>query len=155
MSMADLAGHGGHYLVLGAGGLGCPALLGLISAGAGGITIVDHDVVDISNLHRQVLYDHGDVGATKVAAAAFQIRRRAPQIQVKTHHLRLGPETLPGLLAAQPAGTIVLECSDAPSLKFLVNDLCVASRIPVVIGGVVRWHGQVQSLVSGVPALRV
>jgi molybdopterin/thiamine biosynthesis adenylyltransferase len=147
-------GVGGHYLVLGAGGLGCPALLGLVAAGADAITIVDHDVVDASNLQRQVLYTTGDVGMAKVEAAAVRLRSRAPRLRISPLRLRLDHDNLDALLAAQPAGTVVLECSDAPGLKFLVNDTCLSRQLPLVIAGVQRWRGQVQAVVRGHACLR-
>lgn len=148
------AGAGGHYLVLGAGGLGCPALLGLVAAGAEAITIVDHDVVDASNLQRQVLYTTADVGMAKVEAAAVRLRGRAPRVRLRTHRVHLDAASLGPLLAEQPAGTIVLECSDAPGLKFLVNDTCLSGQLPLVVGGVQRWRGQVQAVVRGHACLR-
>src|SRR5262245_7002310 len=103
---------GGRFLVLGAGGLGCPALLGLVAGGADSLAVVDCDVVDATNLHRQVLYGLADVGAPKVLAAARNLRARAPALRVEPIPLRLDERTLSPLLAAQPAGTVVLECSD-------------------------------------------
>lgn len=147
-------GAGGHYLVLGAGGLGCPALLGLVAAGAEAITVVDHDVVDASNLQRQVLYTTADVGMAKVDAATVRLRGRAPGVVLRTHRLHLDAANLGSLLAAQPRGTIVLECSDAPGLKFLVNDACLSRELPLVVGGVQRWRGQVQAVQRGHACLR-
>ena len=148
------AGSGGHYLVLGAGGLGCPALLGLASAGAAAITIVDHDVVDASNLQRQVLYTTADVGMAKVEAARVHLRSRDPRLHLRALRLRLDASNLGPLLAEQPPGTIVLECSDAPDLKFMVNDTCLAGQMPLVVGGVQRWRGQVQAVQRGHACLR-
>lgn len=149
-----IAGAGGHYLVLGAGGLGCPALLGLAAAGADAITLVDHDVVDASNLQRQVLYTTADVGMAKVDAARVRLRGRAPRLRLRTHQLHLDANNLGPLLAEQPAGTIVLECSDAPTLKFMVNDACLSAALPLVVGGVQRWRGQVQAVERGYACLR-
>ncbi len=145
---------GGRYLVLGAGGLGCPALLGLVGSGAAQITIVDHDVVDASNLHRQVLYSVAEVGMAKVDAAALRLGGRVPALSLQPLRMRLEPDNLGPLLAAQPEGTVVLECSDAPALKFLVNDACLAYALPLVVGGVQRWRGQVQAVVHGHACLR-
>lgn len=149
-------GHpsGGRYLVLGAGGLGCPALLGLVAGGAAEIAVVDCDVVDATNLHRQILYSLGDVGAPKVAAAARRLRARAPGLRVEPLHLRLDAASLPALLAAQPAGTVVLECSDQPDLKFLVSDTCVALGLPLALGGVQRWGGLAMAVAPGGACLR-
>jgi len=140
--------------VLGAGGLGCPALLGLLAGGADALTIVDHDVVDATNLHRQVLYTTADVGMAKVEAARLRLRGRRPALQVQPLRLRLDADNLGPLLAAAPPGTIVLECSDQPGLKFLVNDACLAHGLPLVLAGVQRWRGQVQAVVRGHACLR-
>lgn len=145
---------GGHYLVIGAGGLGCPALLGLVAAGADAITIVDPDVVEVSNLQRQILYTVGDVGMAKAEAAAMRLHTRAPRLVVTALPRRVDAGTLAPLLAAQPPGTIVLECTDGPGLKFLVNDACLARQLPLVVGGAQRWRGQAQAIVRGHACLR-
>lgn len=141
-----------RYLVLGAGGLGCPALLGLVAGGATDLAVVDIDAVDATNLHRQVLYNLGDVGAPKVEAAARRLRAFARGLQVEPISLRLDERTLPELLAAQPAGTVVLECSDQPDLKFLVHDTCGEVGLPLVVGGVQRWGGQAMAVRHGAGA---
>lgn len=142
----------GRFLVLGAGGLGCPALLGLVAAGARELAVVDCDVVDATNLHRQVLYDLGDVGAPKVEAAARRLRARAPALRVEPIPLRLDERTLSSLIAEQPSDTVVLECSDQADLKFLVHDTCRAHGLAVVVGGVQRWGGQAMAVRHGAGA---
>ncbi|WAS89560.1 HesA/MoeB/ThiF family protein [Nannocystis punicea] len=143
---------GSRFLVLGAGGLGCPALLGLLAGGARRIGVVDCDVVDATNLHRQVLYDLGDVGAPKVEAATRRLRERSPGLEIEPIPLRLDERTLSSLLAAQSADTVVLECSDQPDLKFLVHDLCGEHHLPLVVGGVQRWGGQAMAVRHGAGA---
>ena len=143
---------GGRYLVLGAGGLGCPALLGLLAAEADALAIVDCDVVDPTNLHRQVLYGLADVGAPKVEAAARTLRARAPGLTVEPISIRLDARTLSSVLAAQPPGTIVLECSDQPDLKFLVHDTCRAFGLALVVAGVQRWGGLAMAVRHGAGA---
>lgn len=145
---------GGHYLVIGAGGLGCPALLGLLAAGAEAITIVDHDVVETHNLQRQILYTVGDVGMAKVEAAAVRLRARAPHLKITPRRVKVDAVSLGPLLAELPPHTIVLECSDGPGLKFLVQDACLARQIPLVVGGAQRWRGQAQAVVRGQACLR-
>jgi molybdopterin/thiamine biosynthesis adenylyltransferase len=151
-----------HFVVIGAGGLGCPALLGLEAGGARAITIIDDDRVDLSNLPRQVLYQTGDVGVAKVDGASWSLQgRRRPsagELELRTLRRRLKPEELPTLLdeLAAPldesnagpalADPIVLECSDSPSLKFAVHDACLARGLRVVVGGVVGWHGQAMAV---------
>lgn len=145
---------GGRFLVLGAGGLGCPALLGLVAGGARELALVDCDAVDATNLQRQILYGVGDVGAPKVLAAARNLRARAPALRIEPVALRLDERSLPPLLAAQAAGTVVLECSDQPDLKFMVQDACLDLGLPLVVGGAQRWGGLVMAVARGGACLR-
>jgi adenylyltransferase/sulfurtransferase len=136
-----------EFVVLGAGGLGCPALLGLVEAGARRLTIIDDDQVDASNLHRQVLFTPADVGIAKAEAARWALLGRARQpLEITTCVQRLQPEHFDELLATLEHPAIVLECSDDPQMKFAVHDLCVARGIPVVIAGVIGWRGQVMAV---------
>jgi molybdopterin/thiamine biosynthesis adenylyltransferase len=138
---------GARYVVIGAGGLGCPALLGLQAAGARRISIVDDDIVDLANLPRQVLYATADVGVAKVDAARWALRERT--LEITTLSSRLDPTELPAWIDALIDTTpdpIVLECSDSPRLKFAVHDACVARGVRVVVGGVVGWHGQAMAI---------
>jgi molybdopterin/thiamine biosynthesis adenylyltransferase len=144
-----------RYVVIGAGGLGCPALLGLQAGGARRIGIVDDDAVDLANLPRQVLYGSADVGVAKVDAARWALRERArgsEPLEITTLARRLDPAQLSGWIDEQLATTpdpIVLECSDSPRLKFAVHDACVARGVRVVVGGVVGWHGQAMAVDPG------
>ena len=138
------------FLVIGAGGLGCPALLGLLAGGARRFVLVDDDDVDLSNLPRQVLYTSGDLGIDKIAAAHHALRARCPgedSFELTPVRSRLAPDPaeLDTLLATH-APALVLECSDSPRLKFAVHDACMRGGIPVVIGGVVRWTGQAMAV---------
>lgn len=141
-----------QYVVIGAGGLGCPALLGLQAGGARRIGIVDDDVVDLANLPRQVLYGSADVGVAKVDAARWTLLGRArgsTTLEIHTLARRLDPAELPAWideLLATSSDPIVLECSDSPRLKFAVHDACVARGVRVVVGGVVGWHGQAMAV---------
>lgn len=137
-----------NFVVIGAGGLGCPALLGLLAGGVERITIVDDDVVEASNLHRQVLYTPADVGRPKVAVAAWALRERcvgerAPTIT--SIRARLDPSTVDAWIAGLPRDAIVLECSDDPELEFAVHDACLAHGLPVVVGGVLGVRGQLMA----------
>ena len=91
---------------------------------------------------------------TKVEAASVRLRARRPLLRVQPLRLRLDADNLGPLLAAMPADTIVLECSDQPALKFQVNDACLARGLPLVLAGVQRWRGQVQAVVYGQACLR-
>ena len=136
-----------EFLVIGAGGLGCPALLGLVEAGAQRLTIVDDDRVDASNLHRQVLFGLADVGVSKAEAARWALLGRSRGgLAITTIARRLLIDDLDALLTTLERPAIVLECSDDPHLKFAVHDACMARKIPVVIAGVIGWRGQVMAV---------
>ncbi len=137
-----------RYVVIGAGGLGCPALLGLLAAGVERITIVDDDVVEASNLQRQVLFSLADVGRPKVAVAAWALRERSRvdrPLEITAIRERLVPARVDAWIAALSRDSIVLECSDDPELKFAVHDACLGQGLPVVVGGVIGFRGQVMA----------
>lgn len=125
--------------VVGAGGLGAPVLLYLAAAGVGRLGIVDDDVVESSNLQRQVLHGVGDVGRPKVDSAADAVRALDPEVEVVTHHLRLDPGTV-GLLADYD---LVVDGTDNFPTRYLVNDACVRLGLPEVWGSVFRFDAQV------------
>ncbi|MBL4688091.1 MAG: ThiF family adenylyltransferase [Nannocystaceae bacterium] len=131
-----------HFWVVGAGGLGCPALLGLLGAGARRITVIDHDRVETHNLQRQVLYSVADVGARKAEAAAFALRLRAPNIEVDARVEKLDTDSLAQLIADAGSHAVVLECTDSPDLKFAANDAGLRYDTPVVIAAALGWAGQ-------------
>lgn len=131
-----------HFVVVGAGGLGCPALLGLSAAGAQRLSIIDPDRVEASNLQRQVLYAVADVGRPKADAAASNLRRRVPSLQVLAQVRALAPDQADAFVAELPAESIVLECTDAPPLKFALNDAGLRHGTPVIIGAALGLRGQ-------------
>jgi adenylyltransferase/sulfurtransferase len=133
--------------VLGAGGLGCPALLGLRMAGVRRVTIVDHDRVEVSNLHRQVMYDVGDVGAPKAEVAAARLR--ALGIDATAEVRRLQPVELDAWMAALPPEAIVIECTDVPALKFACNDAAVRQRRRAIIGAALGLRGHAIAIAAG------
>lgn len=135
------------FVVLGAGGLGCPALLGLRAGGARCVTIVDPDRVELSNLHRQVLYDMGDLGAPKAEVAASAMRRAG--IDAVAEVTRLVPDALDAYVAALPVEAIVIECTDVPALKFACNDACVRHGRRAVIGAALGLRGQAMAIAPG------
>ncbi|MCH9681277.1 MAG: ThiF family adenylyltransferase [Deltaproteobacteria bacterium] len=133
------------FVVIGAGGLGCPALLALAAGGATRAVVVDHDRVEAHNLQRQVLYDVGDVGALKARAAA----RRLPSLHIEARCEQLQVQDVSAFVASLPAATVVLECTDQPALKFAVNDACLAHDVPLVIGAALGWAGQALAVRRG------
>ncbi len=144
------AGLRQNFVVIGAGGLGCPALLGLLAGGGEHtrITIVDHDVVELGNLQRQVLFSTADVGRPKASVAAWALRERCvgPPPAIAAIHERLDPASVEAWVAALPTEAIVLECSDDPVLEFAVHDACMIHGRPIVIGGVLGFRGHVMAV---------
>lgn len=126
-------------LCVGAGGLGCPALLYLTGAGVGHIGIVDHDVVDETNLQRQTLYTTADIGRPKVMAAQERLSAFNPKITITPHHTRLSAENATGILSSYD---IIIDGSDNFATRFLVNDTCVLLKKPLIYGSVQKFEGQ-------------
>ncbi len=126
-------------LLVGAGGLGCPTIQYLAAAGVGRIGIVDFDVVDASNLQRQVLYGTEDVGRSKAALAAARVRAMNPDVQVDLHEIRLDSSNALDVLAPYD---VVVDGTDNFATRYLVNDACVLLGKPNVHGSIYRFEGQ-------------
>jgi adenylyltransferase/sulfurtransferase len=127
-------------LVVGAGGLGCPALLYLAAAGVGRICVVDPDRVDTSNLQRQVLYGSGDVGTNKAESAAHKLRSLNPLVRVDPRPVRLDRSNA---LALVESCDLVLDASDNFPTRYLVNDACAIAGRPFVYGAIQGFEGHV------------
>lgn len=127
-------------LVIGAGGLGCPLLMYLAGAGAGHIGLVDHDVVDESNLHRQVLYHQADIGKYKVDVAAARLALFNPDVRFSSYPIRLTSQNAAELLARYD---LIIDGSDNFPTRYLVNDACVTLNKPLVFGSIFHFEGQV------------
>jgi adenylyltransferase/sulfurtransferase len=146
IALADVGAEGqarlgrARVLVVGLGGLGCPAALYLATSGIGRLALNDFDRVDETNLPRQILYGPEDVGALKVEAARRRLRALNPEVEVVCL-----PERLDGtaLDAAVAAVDVVLDGTDNFGARFAVNRACVARRVPLVSGAAVRVEGQV------------
>ncbi len=128
-----------RVLLVGAGGLGSPAALYLAAAGVGTLGLVEFDVVDESNLQRQILFGTSDLGRPKLAAAAERLRDVNPLIEVVPHDARLGIDNALELVSAYD---LVVDGSDNFPTRYLVNDACVLSGRPDVWGAVFRFEGQ-------------
>lgn len=135
-----------RVLVVGAGGLGSPALLYLAAAGVGTIGIVDDDAVDASNLQRQVIHGTPDVGRPKTESAAEAVARVNPLVEVVRHDLRLDSANALGVIAGYD---IVLDGTDNFPTRYLVNDACVLLGKPHVWGSIYRFDGQVSVWFAG------
>lgn len=135
-----------RVLVVGAGGLGSPAALYLGAAGVGTLGLIDGDVVDLSNLHRQVLHRTPDLGKPKVQSAREKIEQINPDVKVAVYQERL---TAQNALALFKDYDIVLDGTDNFPSKFLINDACFFARKPLIHGGILRFDGQVFTVLPG------
>lgn len=127
-------------LVVGAGGLGCPALQYLAAAGIGTLGVVDDDAVALHNLHRQVLYTTDDVGKAKASVAARRLAQMNPEIAVLSYHLRLTNQSAYDLIAGYD---YVLDATDNFATRYLINDACLLLKKPFVYGAISQFEGQV------------
>ncbi|MBI3751733.1 MAG: molybdopterin-synthase adenylyltransferase MoeB [Chloroflexi bacterium] len=131
-------------LIVGAGGLGSPAALYLAAAGVGTLGLVDDDVVDASNLQRQVLHATDAVGAPKVASARRTLAGLNPDVRVVAQRARLDDSNVAQLIAGYD---VILDGTDSFETRYLLNDAAVEARIPVVHASVFRFEGQVTTFV--------
>ncbi len=138
-------------LVVGAGGLGCPALMYLAAAGVGTIGICEPDVLEIGNLHRQVLYGANEVGQDKAGLAAEKLCRLNPFITVRSHSFRADTSNVKELCEDYD---IILDCTDSLEAKFLLNDASVAAGKTLVIAAIYQYEGQLFTVAPGGPCLR-
>ncbi|RXZ44575.1 HesA/MoeB/ThiF family protein [Crenobacter cavernae] len=149
----DIAGQerllASRALIIGAGGLGSPVALYLASAGVGHLTIVDDDVVELTNLQRQIAHDTASLGHGKAESAAKRMRAMNPDIAVTPVAERLEGARLAELVAAHD---LVLDCSDNFATRHAVNKAAVSARAPLVSGAAVRFSGQLAVFDSRVPA---
>ena len=140
----DLAGQrrllDAKILIIGLGGLGSPAAMYLAAAGIGMLTLVDHDLVDIGNLQRQIAHRTGDIGRQKVDSAAETLAAINPLCRIVSIPRQLEPDDLS---AAVAAADVVLDCSDNFATRFAVNAACVDAETPLVSGAAIRWEGQI------------
>jgi molybdopterin-synthase adenylyltransferase len=126
-------------LIVGVGGLGCPAAQYLVSSGIGALALNDFDRVDETNLPRQILFASEDVGALKVEAAARSLARLNPEVEIRTLAERLDDAALE---KAVEAVDVVLDCTDNFTTRLAINRACVAARRPLVTGAALRFEGQ-------------
>ena len=129
-----------RVLIVGAGGLGSPASMYLAAAGVGTLTLVDRDVVDITNLHRQLLYGTPDVGRSKMAVAQERLLAINPDVAVRVHDTRLTAHNAADLVAGHD---VVVDATDNFPARYAINDACVRAGVPFVYGSVARFEGQV------------
>jgi adenylyltransferase/sulfurtransferase len=133
-------------LIIGAGGLGSPAAMYLAAAGIGNITIYDNDVVDLSNLQRQISHNTPDIGIDKVISTQQTLNKINPDINVRAVKQKLLGDIL---LAEVLNADVVLDCSDNFSTRFAVNQACVTHKTALVSGAAIRFEGQVSVFTPG------
>ena len=134
---------GSSVVVIGAGALGCPVLQYLAAAGVGTIGIVDNDWVDVTNLHRQVLYTIKDIDKPKPIAAKEKLLLNNPEISIRTHYIKIDKDSALKILRDYD---IVVDCSDNFATRYLLNDSCLILNKPLVYGAVDRFSGQMTVL---------
>lgn len=127
-------------LIVGVGGLGCPAALYLAGAGVGTLVLADPDEVDLSNLQRQVAHKNAGLGRPKVESAADTIRELNPQTGLLCRRERLEGEALRGAVAG---ADLVLDATDNFAARFAINRACIAARVPLVSGAAIRMEAQI------------
>jgi adenylyltransferase/sulfurtransferase len=130
-----------RVLVVGCGGLGVPVISYLAGAGIGRLGLVDSDHLEASNLHRQTMYALADVGQPKAQLAAARVRALNPDVEVDIHPVRLDATNASDIIGQYD---LVIDCTDNFSTKFLLNDICVQKRLPVIFSSVYQYEGQLQ-----------
>jgi len=150
LPLCDISGQqkllAARALIIGAGGLGSPAALYLAAAGLGSITIYDDDVVDLSNLQRQIAHHTPDIGMDKVISTQQTLNRLNPDVTVSAIKQRLMGEQLEKEVEK---ADVVLDCSDNFSTRFAINKACVKHQTAVVSGAAIRFEGQVAVFTPG------
>lgn len=134
----------GSVLIIGAGGLGAPAAMYLAAAGVGKIGIADADVVDLSNLQRQIIHTTADVGRPKVESAAETMRAINPDVEVVTYHEFISSANIMDIIRDYD---FVLDGTDNFPAKFLINDACVMADKPFSHAGILRFKGQLMTVI--------
>lgn len=135
-----------HALVTGIGGLGCASVTYLTAAGIGRITIVDFDVVELSNLNRQVLYGEEDIGEKKVLVAQRKLSKLNPGVEIIPIFARITEENVFEIISGVQ---VVLDGLDNFNTRLLVNSACVKHKIPYIHSGVSRFRGLITTILPG------
>ncbi len=127
-------------LVVGIGGLGCPAAENLVRAGIGTIGLIDNDIVNLSNIHRQSLFNSKDIKKLKVSVAAKKLQEINPLTKIKTYKLRLNQKNIENIFKNYE---IIIDGSDNFKTKFLINDYCIKLKKKLVTGAISKFDGHV------------
>lgn len=135
-----------HVVLIGAGGLGSPAAYYLAAAGVGTLSIIDNDVVDKSNLQRQILHTEADIGTPKVDSASNTLNAVNPRVKIHSHQTRLTSDNVYDIIAN---ADVVIDGSDNFPTRYILNDACVELKKPLVYAAVERFNGQVSVFDAG------
>lgn len=127
-----------RVLIVGMGGLGCPAATYLVSAGVGTVGLADDDVISASNLHRQILYNEAEVGQKKVVVAAQRLSKQSPDVTIETHQTRVDVNNVAELIAGYD---LVVDATDNFETHYLLNDACVVAGKVLVHGAIYQYEG--------------
>lgn len=152
--LRDIGGAGqarllaSHALLIGAGGIGSPAIQYLAAAGVGTISVVDDDAISLSNLQRQVLYSETQIGESKVDAAAEAVHRLNPDVAFHAIRSRIDHATSSDILNGVD---VVIDGSDNFATRLIVNDLCLSAKIPLVSAAIGQFHGQIGTFTGWQP----
>lgn len=152
--LRDIGGAGqaklrsSHVLLIGAGGIGCPAIQYLAAAGVGTISVIDDDVVSLSNLQRQVLYNDTQLGEVKVVAAGAAVSRLNSDVRFNAIKQRIDASSSPEILTGVD---VVIDGSDNFATRLIVNDLCLAAKVPLVSAAIGQFHGQIGTFTGWLP----
>jgi molybdopterin-synthase adenylyltransferase len=133
-------------VIVGVGGLGVPAAMASVRAGVPRLGLIDPDPVELSNLHRQVIYGVSDIGTPKVTAAVRRLLQTSAQVEIETHHCELNPANARSIIESYD---FTIDATDNPLTKFLINDTCVALGRAFAYGGVLGMTGQTMTVLPG------
>ena len=137
---------GSHAVIMGIGGLGCASATYLTAAGVGHITLVDFDIVELSDLNRQILYWEEDIGEKKVVVAQKKLSRLNPLIQITPVFSKITEENV---LSIIDGAQVVIDGLDNVATRLAVNAACIKKKTPFIYGGVSRLRGMVTTIISG------
>ena len=137
-----------RVLILGAGGLGAPVIAGLAGAGVGHLTILDEDIIDITNLNRQFIHKTDSLSQPKSDSAAQFIQHLNPDISVQSQQARFTSANANSLVDTHD---LVIDCTDNPETRYLANATCQRLKTPLIFGGAIRTDGQITSMVPDDP----
>lgn len=135
-----------EVFIAGAGGLGCPVSTYLAVAGIGKITIVDNDVIELTNLNRQILHWNRDIGRKKIDSAGEKLREINPDIEVRAIHATIGEENVDSLVGN---ASLIVDAMDNYPTRFLLNKAAFRKNIPLVHGAIRGLHGQATTVLPG------